>query len=89
MKQSLEKLQKKSFSNANQFLHPKHKIFIYIIFMGKDNENTKENRNLQRLMEFLEINGKDFQSREKSKSGYEQNYQNQITHSLLYHNCKY
>ena len=37
-----------------------NKIFTHIIFVGKNNENTKENRNLPRLMEFLEINDKDF-----------------------------
>lgn len=41
---------------------------VHIIFMGKDNENTKENRNLQGLTEFMEINDKEKLLKQMGKS---------------------
>lgn len=83
MKQSLEKEQKKVFLMQTSSSTPNMRV--HIIFIGKDNKRSNGNRSLQSLMEFLKISDKEklLKHRGKSKLGYKQNHQNQISLSLL------
>lgn len=58
---------------------------VHIIFTGKDNESTEENRHLQRLMEFMEIEdkGKLVKQIGKSKPGYKLIHPNQVSLNFL------